>query len=105
MTDSGSPGLSWFDARVGERMVDALALVNERGPYESMTAVSRDIYGDGPNRYTNTPVLRCLDRGLLTQDRNHDARGPKSSGAILITDDGRRVLALHGRLDAGGSGE
>lgn len=100
MTDSSdSPKLSWFDARVGERMIEALCIVNEHGPYSSMTAVAKDLYEEAPNRHTNTPIVRCLNRGLLERDRNHELRGYKSQGAILITEDGRRLLRMYGHLD------
>lgn len=100
MTDSSdSPRLSWFDARVGDRMIEVLCVVNENGPYPSMSAIAEDIYPERATTGTNSPVVRCVNRGLLKRDRHHESRSRGSHGAILITDDGRRLLRMYGYLD------
>lgn len=90
------PGdLRWFDARVGDRMIDVLRAVDANGTYPSVTSLAKDVYPDATVSPSKSPVARCLNRGLLERDPDHPATGEKSQGAILITEQGRRLVRLH----------
>lgn len=91
--------MRWFSAQIGDRMIEALKLANDNGPYGSMSALAGDLYEDDDFSKTTSPIVRCLRRGLLDRQRDHEARHHKSHGAIVITEDGRRVLGLYGLLD------
>lgn len=85
--------------RLGDNMRTAMRLTHTNGPYESLTALGREVAPDAASSTGTDAVYRCIERGLLEQDADHPNTAVRSSGAVVLTADGKSLVSLLGFPD------
>ena len=79
-----------WDGRIGEKMRQAVRRVATTGPYGSKNQLAISVGPHGSQDYGYQIVDRCISRGLLTTDAEHDASSVNYGwGAVVLTDKGR----------------
>lgn len=82
-----------FDDRIGKTMEAAVNFVkNNGGVVQSKHVIAKSVGPNGSTKYGYPPVNRCIFRGLLRIDENHNKTEPRGMGAVILTDKGRRFL-------------
>lgn len=80
--------------RIGDNMIRAVRLTAEDGPYGSVGHLGRNVTPDKSQSTGENAVRRCINRGLLEVDPDHEMTGPDSNGAVVLTADGERFISM-----------
>lgn len=80
--------------RIGDNMKRAVRLTADNGPYGSIGHLGRDVAPDASRSSGTDPVYRCIDRGLLEVDPDHEMTSPGSNGAVVLTEYGERFISM-----------
>ena len=84
---------------IGPKMHSAVKHVGWNDSYASKNALATTVGPHGSQNYGYRIVDRCLRKGLLTLDSDHDNATPQGLGAVVLTDKGRRYLDRNSDLD------
>ena len=79
---------------VGPKMHAAVRAVS-RKTYQSQNALAKTIGPNGSQDYGYRIIKRCLFKGLLEVDSEHEQANPHGRGAVVITEKGERYLNSH----------
>lgn len=77
-----------YDGRIGNKMIMAVKAVAQ-SPYESKCELAKKVGPHASTQYGYQTVNRCINRGFIKIDPDHDAADPIGKGAVVITDVGR----------------
>ena len=80
--------------QVGPKMHAAVRACESR-VWASENKLAQAVGPNGSSQYGYRIVNRCLSKGLLTIDPDHDEATPNGKGAVTITAKGERYLANH----------
>ncbi len=84
---------SEFDDRIGKTMQAAVYFVKSNGGVvQSKHVIAKAVGPNGSTQYGYPPVNRCIFRGLLRIDEEHNKAEPRGIGAVILTDKGRKFL-------------
>ena len=89
-----------IDGRIGKRMNRALyKLYKKDGVAQSKWALAQQLY-QRPSTSHGMPVVdRCIDRGLIRIEEDHEQAEPRGAGAIVLTDAGEEYVEESGERE------
>lgn len=86
-----------YDGRIGEKMEAAVQYVAKQ-PRPSKHDVAKTVGPHGSTQYGYHSVDRCISRGLIEIESDHEEAEPRGKGAVVLTYDGycycRNVLGI-----------